>query len=1074
MAGDSGRFWLGLDLGVASIGWALIRIGGDGEPCGIEATGVRRFEAGVNGTALDVRAGKDTSRAAARRKSRQIRRMIARKVRRNRRILRILQRAGLMPAGPTRTPEERSQFIERLDGMLREEWPAGSPSDEHLLPYRLRAAAVEGPVSAYAVGRAIYNIAQHRGPNFERRDAADGVEESEVGTKAEKDEGKVVQPAITKLQQDMRAAGCVHVGQFLAKAKPEEKRLRGGLYASRAMYRAEFDAIIAKQGTTHPGLTPSLIAELRKVVFFQRPLRSARHQIGECALEPGRQRAPLAFLEAQRFRMLSIVNNLRVIDPTGCERALSDDERCKLVGRLESDANMTFDAIRALFGWPKTKPATKKRPIVPGFTLNLELGGEERICGNTTVARIRQRATTAYDQMSAAAREQLVQTIWEFENVKALTHKLMKAPWNLDVDTATHVAGVKLEDGYAAYSRQALRRLLPYMEQGLDVENARRQAYGIPDRKVQDLLPPALDAVPGLRNPALRRVLTETRKVVNAIIRRWGKPERIVVELVRELRQPKKRREKIAKSQGEQRSRREIVRRFLETSGVAATDANIEKWMLAQECQFTCPYTGRTGLTIANLFFDDSDVDVEHIIPRSVSLDNSFGNKTLCDRRFNQQRKGGQIPTKVFTNSAEEWDAVVGRVKRFTGPAAAQKLRRFLMTEAEVVEEYQDMTARHLTDTAGAARAARGYLSCLYPSDGKTDVPRQVVATPGRVTAWLRSEWDLNRVLSKRDEKERDDHRHHAIDAVVIALTTASAIKRLSDAARRDELEHRRHQGMVTEPWIGFTDDVRDAVAKVIVSYRPDHKVSGAYHDQSNYSRPITEQRAGGYRETVHRVRKLLDDMSLREVNSIADCRVREAVMKVLSDGDPGEVFKGIKDWPTDAPSLPYLLGRDGKKRSPIRCARVNVRNTPKPVGGGPRRRYVDLGEVHHLEVIAVGPGRDTGWEVRPAKRMDVIRRLKSGRGVVVCPQASSEALVLVLHKGDIVEMDDQQGQRRLYVIRSISAEDIVIRELHEGRTDEQMKAERGKFRVRSAEVLRKRGAKIVTISPIGEVLSHP
>jgi CRISPR-associated endonuclease Csn1 len=154
-------------------------------------------------------------------------------------------------------------------------------------------------------------------------------------------------------------------------------------------------------------------------------------------------------------------------------------------------------------------------------------------------------------------------------------------------------------------------------------------------------LPPIDDVLKNeLRNPAVHRVLAEMRKVVNALIKEHGKPDRVRIELARDLRNSKKNREKISERMRGREKQRQLARNDIENSAEVAIQnprrGDIERYLLWKECGGVCPYTGK-NISMAALY--GAQFEIEHIIPWSISLDNSFANKTLCYHQVNSEKK---------------------------------------------------------------------------------------------------------------------------------------------------------------------------------------------------------------------------------------------------------------------------------------------------------------------------------------------------------------------------------------------------------------------------------------------------
>ncbi len=1034
---------LGLDLGAESLGWAVLETR-DGEVVRIERTGVHTFDAGVEG---DIESGKDQSRAAVRREARLPRRQLWRRANRRRKILRILQHHGLLPPGEVRTPEQIHDLFLKLDADLRAvHLPAGDDVAPHMLPYRLRARALDHKLEPWELGRVFYHLAQRRGFLSNRRSP---VREGE-------DEGQV-KAGISELAADIKAKGARTLGEYLAGLDPRSERVRRR-WTARAMFLEEFDRIWAAQAPHHPCLTEDLRKRLHRALFFQRPLKSQKGLVGRCELMPGRRRAAMALPIAQRFRLLQKVNDLKIRLPDGEDRFLTPEERAKLARALDAEGDMTFAAIRhrKCLGLPREA------------TFNLQEGGEKKLPGNRTYAKLREALGNRWDSLSAEDRNRIVLELLSFQKPEALARRLMKV-WNLDEPTAAKLSEVRLEDGYARHCRKAIERLLPLMEAGLPYATARKEAFpeSFTPGEPEDLLPPVKDALQDLRNPAVCRALTELRKVVNAIIRRYGKPERIRIELANDLKRPRKQRAEISKLNRDRQQEREraaaAIRRSL--PGLEPRRADIEKWMLAEECKWICPYTGRS-ISAAALLGPTPQFDVEHIWPMSRSLDNTFANKTLCYHEENRDRKGNRTPWEAYGADTEKWDDILARVRRFRGPLAREKLRRFTAREIP-----QDFTDRQLQDTRYACRLAADYLGRLYGGRVDPQGKVRIDVRPGGLTAHVRNELMLHAILDDGGTKTRSDHRHHAVDALAVGLTSQSMVQQLQTAAGNALKAGRRLFAPVPEPWPGFLEDARRSIEQIRVSRRPNRRVAGKLHADTLYSRPIA-----GRNGDVRHVRKELRKLTVEEINrdQIVDPVIRRLVQdkyqelcKRLGGGNvkPDKVF-------ADPANHPTLNTRDGRK-VPIHKVRLLARARPWAIGAASRLRYVSAsgGSNHHLAVVArLGPdGREERWEDHVITRLEAMQRLARGEPIVQTDWGPDRRLVMVLIPNDYLTMQNADGVTSLYRVMGISEGDTDLRLHHDGRRKQDVIRARERVRV-SAEKLRKRGAKRVEVTLLGEV----
>jgi len=1048
---------LGLDLGVASCGWALLSLNARNKPSGILRTGARVFEAGVEG---DVQSGKDSSRAAARRGARLIRRQTERRARRSAKLFRILQEAGMLPDEEAVAGDGRDNIIKTLDKELATGLGLnGKRRTAHLLPYILRAKALDEKLAPHALGRALYHLSQRRGFKSNRK----------TPPKDDEDQG-VVKGGIAELEGKMSAASARTLGEYFAGLDPEEERIRGR-YTSRDMYEKEFEAIWTAQVEHHRAvMTDKLKRRVRSAIFHQRPLKSAKHLIGECDLERGERRAPLALLLSQRFRMLQKVNDLEIIHgETGEVYRLTNpahrEERERLVRALDTEGDLTFARIRELLNLPSRNTKKTKKSV-----FNLEEGGETKLVGNRTAAKLRKVfGGERWDAMPGEERDAVVDDMRTVREDNVLAIRAMTR-WNLKPDAAKALAEVSLEEGYLFLSKKALARLLPELEKGVQYATARRELYPESFEKTAplDLLPPLARTAVGkqVRNPAVFRTLTEMRKVVNSVIREHGKPDVIRVELARDLKRPRKAREEIWKrNRANQRSRDAARAKIVKEAKrwvKEPTRTDILKVQLAEECGWVCPYTGGS-ISMKSLFGPSPRYDIEHIIPLSRSLDDSYLNKTLCETEENRKVKRNRTPHEVYSGNREKWEAILGRIRAWPGSkkkdgkrAAQAKLRRFMLDREGVELAFRGFANRQLTDTAYASKLAREYLGLLYGGMADADGRLRVQVGAGQVTADIRNELCLNGILGDGPRKTRDDHRHHAVDAVAIALTEPGTVKKLSDAAKRARQEKRRRYASMRAPWPDFVDSVRVAVGRIVVSHRVNRKVSGALHEETIYSKPLEDPHGRVY----YRARKKLgDNFTMKDVEKIIDPAVRGRVREHLKKhgNDPKKAF-------SDEKKMPYMKARDGR-RIPIRKVRIEKPVKPVAVGSGHRARRVEPGSNHHVEIVEVKDAKGRiKWDGEVVTLLEAARRKRAGEPVVKRDHGEGKCFLFSISKKDCLIIDTD-GPRRVYVVDKITPGKITITSLNDAR----LKAHAERFG-RSPDKLRQLNCRKVSVDPIGNV----
>jgi CRISPR-associated endonuclease Csn1 len=1019
------RYVLGLDLGTNSVGWAMVRQDGgtfdNGTPI---LAGVRVFPEGV----ADMNQKKEKPRGQDRREKRGQRRVHYRRAGRRRRLRRILQSAGLLPN------DKRSlHALARLD------------------PYGLRARALEKALMPHEVGRALYHLCQRRGFKSNRK--------AESG-----DENKVTKQA-NALEAEIEAAGCDTLGQYCWKVQSRKPRPPGfrvrGRYTLRKMYETEFDRLWEKQRPFHPALmTDDLRERVRDAIFFQRPLRFDPEIIGDCELEAGEKRCPLAHWLSQQFRMLQEINNLRVLDG-GADRPLNQDERSLLAETLAARKDMKFEDIRKGLGF------------LDNQTFNLESEGRRKgLKGNAVEAALRHTTLKNwYEPLSAETREAVHNALAEVEDAGDL-RRLALDQWACSQHQADHLARISLPNGYGRLSAKAIRKILPFLQPahvcdsrcgslfphkeasaGHVVSEAKALAGypAEPPMPVFDRLPaiptrgdkaswntadpPLRQLGAALTNPLVRRTLAETRKVVNAILGEFGKPEEVVVELARDMKHSRDQRRSIHFDNIRHNEENEAIRaRLASEFGIPEPSReDVLKYRLWQECDI-CVYTGRP-IPKAKLF--TPEVQIEHIYPLSRSLDDSYLNKTLCFGPEVNIRKGNKTPWEAY-GATPELEAILRRAERLPW----KKRRRFTVKEVA----FDDFAQRQLNDTRYASRLARRYLQILGMS---------VRPVKGQTTSRLAHYWGLYGVLGTNYAKERDDHRYHAIDAIAIALTTRSHLQRLSTVVGASPKDR-----PMAPPWEDFWRDVRSAVQAIQVSYRPARKLAGALHEETGLG-PTRTAHTYAYRVPVQRLTAAM-------AKKVRDPKVREIVLAWLAER---EARKPRAQEPKISEPFPHMASGVPIKRVRIETIEKTALAIRKVAGKAVK--YVAPGGNHHVEIYQKPNG---AWDGRCVSRFEADNRRRRGLPVVVREPKVDDVFngcrfIMSLCMNDMALLTmPNMGEVQLHRVQAISVSSpVVVFRLHTASTLEDKAA---RVLIGPWDTLRKYKVQKVYVDPLGRV--HP
>ncbi len=942
-------YTLGLDIGSNSIGWALID--SVSENPHIVDLGVRVFPEGVD---RDKQGG-EISKNAARRAARSARRNRFRRAYRKDKLVRMLRRNNLLPMDPA-------------------QWNALFLFD----PYSLRAKGLDEQIGLHEFGRVIFHLNQRRGFLSNRKSGK--AKEDGVVTKGAND-----------LQKKIQESGCRTMGEYFAKIKPEGKEIRGH-YTLRRMYQDEFDALWDSQKRFYPNiLTDDLKSQIRdQTIFFQRPLRLQPELIGDCELEPGQKRCPRADFHARRFRILQDVNNLLIRNPDGTERPLTSDERQKVLDELFLKKEVEFDSLR------------KKLGLLESQTFNLQEGKAKKetakIKGDEFFEQLQKILKKGIERLSPSDLAEINDLIIDDDLSDEQVIKMLVDQYGFTEEQAQKAANITLPEKYARLSRLAIQKLLPHMEKGKKTHEAIQAVYGstqaVKSIEIVDRLPPPAD----LRNPIVTKALWEVRKVVNAILREYGKPARIQVEMARELRGSKKERDDIRDKIKENEERNEQARQELMANHNIANPSrdDIIKYKLWLECNKTCPYTGKS-IPPSALFGPYPEFQIEHIFPYSRSLDDSFMNKTLCHADENIHRKRERTPFEAYSGT-EQFEKILQRIAILPWP----KRRRFTQETIEL----EDFIQRQLNDTRYITREVLRWLKSL-------GVP--VMGTRGQATAELRHQWGLDSILDfiGNGQKNRDDHRHHAIDAVVTALTSQKHLRALAASKYSRDPNQK-----FAPPWSGFRDEMAHKVNGIFVSHRVTRRVSGQLHEETNYG-PTGHKDDNG--QKIYAYRKKLEDLTGAMVAKIIDPVVRQVVTsRMLDFGFDPEKNSDKKPKKECWNSPLYMPNPKGGTKTQIKAVRIRevMNNMIEMVDSRCRPyRAVAPGNNHHIEIIEVHDKKGkTKREGKTVTLFDAIKRVRMGEPVIRKNHGSNSRFFCSLAKNDsfMLEVDGSFVLHRL------------------------------------------------------------
>lgn len=1034
------KYRFSFDMGETSLGWAVFRLS-NGTPDHLAKTGVQLFASG--------RDTRGNSLAQLRRAPRGARRNRDRSLRRRRRLLAELETAGLLPPPGL----ERNRLVEDAS------------------PYDLRRRASVERVSLHEFGRALWHLSQRRGFKSNRK------------ANIEPDENGKIASGAARLKAMLDAEGHKTIGQFLATRqeayKPEDRdtvRIRLSekeyeFYPQREMVEAEFDYIWAQQSSHHPELTKSLQQKLRETIFHQRPLKPV--PVGRCTFYPNEDRLARWQEQAQEFVIYSQLAHLR-ITRDGIERTLNLTERDELAGRLVKGTGLTpTDAGKRGLVWKKVR---KFLSLPESDVFNLEEGGETGLYVSPLPFRFKgtkKKPGVFPDGFFELPIDVRTSILTRLHNAVDEDDEAEIAQWamhelGLTSDAAERLAKITLPDGHIRLGKTATEAILAKLKDGETLsdgtavtitysEAAKRAGLNhsdLDDGEYFDKLPPynRISSLqrhigfgtgnesdpPDIRygriaNPTVHIGLNQLRRVINALIDRYGKPEEIVLELARELNKSQRQKDEDAKRNKANRqandNRREMLEenRYIETGQRKIRD-KLLRMRLWEELGDSpvdrkCPYTGEP-ISLSRLMSDE--VEIEHILPFSRTLDDSIANKTVALLKANRLKRNA-----APSEAADRHPDIFDKANMLFRVTAMQRNKRWRFEDGamEVFNSQKSFSDRQLNATQYLSRIARDYVSKLYPSrDADNNQRNHVWVVTGKLTSLLRHRWGLN--LGDHNRKSRNDHRHHAIDAAVIGVIGRSLIQRLSHiAAREEENGLDRLLADLEEPYAGYCDEVHASIAGLRVNVRANHvrstpndpsQTSGKLHEETNYGlvREVPENDEDLAIGNVVR-RKEVIDLTAKEIDQVRDTSIREALqaLKETHGDTKGKLAPALAEW--------------SEKTGTRRVRLLKRENGIVPIAdrkSGKSYRYVIPAENIFIDIVQTAEG---DWK---GVAMDSFA-INSGNGQSWQDIYPDSQFIMRIHKGDTLQLfDDDETNRvkRVYRI-GVAANLLYLADVNEG-----------------------------------------
>lgn len=875
---------LGLDLGMASLGFCLM----DTENESIMAMGAHIFEAAEN-------AKDGASLAEPRRRARGGRR----RTRRRRKRLRDLKQR-LLNSG-----------FHGMDRLFD-----GCPEQT---PWQLRKECLSRELSDAELGRVLYHIAKHRGFQSNRKDRFEGEAKTQEEKKSKKEKKKMLAGAAA-LRKSVSDNNQETVGAYLAGCSKQRNLPEKYEHTiTRDLLREEVTLIFERQRSFGQAkATQGLLDTYCALAFTQLPIQSSISLVGQCELEPEEKRAPRRAYTAERFVALSRLFNLRIqrLGRT-VGRPLEPDERDRLLAlaykqktgvsftrarkelKLDDEERFNLAVYRKTSSdqddWDAIRKNAENKPLIrfPGFQdLKSAMEPLDRALWETLLSESERLDTIAY-------------AFSFFSEEDDIRRKLEPASLPETVTVAL-LAAVDFT-GTINLSLKVLYAILPYMARGQDYSEACASA-GYHHSKKESAGLAKLGPAPTTRNPVVDRALAQARKLINAVIRRYGMPDRFHIEFSRDLGKSKKDRDREQRENEKFRERNKEARdEAAELFGGTPSGEEYVKYRLWKEQKGHCLYSGR--YLSPEMLMDPLACQIDHALPRRRSWDDSFSNKVLCLSSENQ-RKGNRTPYE-YLEPAGRWGEFLARTKALS--FARRRRITIQHFDEEVGEKYKQ---RALNDTRYMARALKTHIeTSLAP---KTKGTRLVLTVNGRMTSMLRARWGLGK-------KERSSDLHHAVDAAIVAASTYGLVERVNEWSRDPKRSERSLENRLPMPWPTFRDDVLEALGNVFVSRQPVRKGTGRGHHDTIMSRRVGQdgsvcfvQRVALGKLTPSKLEQIVDVDVVEGAATGRNRRLYEVLERRLTahGGDPKRAFQEPIYMPRNDPTMRGPLIRSVRIRT--------------------------------------------------------------------------------------------------------------------------------------------------------------
>lgn len=744
---------LGLDIGIGSVGVGILnKVTGE-----IIHKNSRIFPAAQAENNL------------VRRTNRQGRRLIRRKKHRIVRLNRLFEESGLM-----------TDFTK---------------ISINLNPYQLRVKGLTDELSNEELFIALKNMVKHRGISYLDDASDDG--NSSVGDYAQivKENSKQLEtktPGQIQLER-YQTYGQLR-GDFTVEKDGKKHRLINVFPTS--AYRSEALRILQTQQEFNPQITDEFVNRYLEILTGKRKYYHGpgneksrtdygRYRtngetldnifgilIGKCTFYPEEFRAAKASYTAQEFNLLNDLNNLTV--PTETKK-LSKEQKNQIINYVKNEKAMgpakLFKYIAKLLSCDVAD--------IKGY--RIDKSGKAEIHTFEAYRKMKTLETLDIEQMDRETLDKLAYVLTlntEREGIQeALEHEFADGSFSQkQVDELVQFRKANSSifgKGWHNFSVKLMMELIPELyetseEQMTILTRLGKQKTTSSSNKTKYIDEKLLTEE--IYNPVVAKSIRQAIKIVNAAIKEYGDFDNIVIEMARETNEDdeKKAIQKIQKANKDEKDAA-MLKAANQYNGKAELPHSVfhghkqlaTKIRLWHQQGERCLYTGKT-ISIHDLINNPNQFEVDHILPLSITFDDSLANKVLVYATANQE-KGQRTPYQALDSMDDAWS--FRELKAFVreSKTLSNKKKEYLLTEEDIskFDVRKKFIERNLVDTRYASRVV---LNALQEHFRAHKIDTKVSVVRGQFTSQLRRHWGI--------EKTRDTYHHHAVDALIIAASS--------------------------------------------------------------------------------------------------------------------------------------------------------------------------------------------------------------------------------------------------------------------------------------------------------------